>query len=200
VALTAFQREILKLLARTRSPHSLSDNFDVEHLTAMADRAVRFFPAIRDPDLGWRLHDVDIAVNKVLAMAGRREPRDYVDVVAIHRSGLHLASLAWAACGKDPGMTPFLILDEITRHSNYTAEALRAGVSTGEPVVGLKRDLLRAVGEARDLFATLPLSQAGHLYLDRDEKVRLPNPAAVEAGELRLHSPLAADSFRQRCR
>ena len=58
-------------------------------------------------------------MNKVLAMAGRREPRDYYDVVRLHQSGVPLAALAWAAPAKDPGFTPELIIDEINRNSNY---------------------------------------------------------------------------------
>jgi hypothetical protein len=153
------------------------------------DSAVRFFPAIKDEDFGWRLHDVDLAINKLLAMAGRREPRDYFDIVALQRDGLHLAISAWAACGKDPGMTPELVLDEITRNSNYSAGQIQASVDIDGPVdvVALKRDLLQAVAEARDLFATLPRSQAGLLYVDRSGGVCMPNAESVASGDLALH-------------
>ncbi len=152
------------------------------------DSPVRFFPAQQDPIFGWRLHDFDLAVNKILALAGRREPRDYVDLVAIHRSGCSIASLAWAACGKDAGLTPGLILDEITRNSSFTAEQIKASVDIeGDlDLPGLKRDFLDGVAAARDLFSTLPLEQAGHVYLDAEGRPCLPDPAGVAAGSLSL--------------
>lgn len=45
------------------------------------DSAFRFFPVVPDPVLGFRLHDADLAVNKVLAGAGRIEIRDYLDLI-----------------------------------------------------------------------------------------------------------------------
>jgi hypothetical protein len=154
------------------------------------DSAVRFYPAIKDDEFGWRLHDIDLAVNKLLAMAGRREPRDYFDVIALHRSGLHLAIPAWAACGKDPGMVPDLVLDEITRNSNYPTEQIQSAIMVDQSidVVAMKRDLLQAVAEARDLFATLPRSQAGHLYVDASGEAQMPNAERIDSGTLRLHS------------
>jgi hypothetical protein len=58
------------------------------------DSAFRFFPVEPDPDLGWRLNFWDVAVNKVLAFAGRSEVRDWVDVLHLHRQHLHLGALA----------------------------------------------------------------------------------------------------------
>lgn len=49
---------------------------------------------------------VDLAANKVLVLAGRDEPRDFVDILFAHREVLPLAGLVWAAVGKDPGFTP----------------------------------------------------------------------------------------------
>jgi hypothetical protein len=44
------------------------------------DSAWRFLPPVQDEEGGYLLHEVDLAVNKVLALAGRDEPRDYVDI------------------------------------------------------------------------------------------------------------------------
>lgn len=152
------------------------------------DSAVRFFPAIPDPDFGWRLHDADLAVNKVLALAGRREARDYVDVVDLHRRGLPLSALAWAAPGKDPGFTPELVLDEMTRNAVTAREELeRAVAGAAVDPVALKRDFLHAVREARELFARLPPDHAGCLYVDAAGKIHAPDPAATAAGRLALH-------------
>jgi hypothetical protein len=48
------------------------------------DSAWRFMPLVRD-DLGGLLLDpVDLAINKVLALAGRDEPRDFVDILFVN--------------------------------------------------------------------------------------------------------------------
>jgi hypothetical protein len=150
------------------------------------DSAMRFFPAIKDRVFGYRLHDLDLAVNKVLAMAGRREPRDYYDVIQLHRVGKPLAMLAWAAPAKDPGFTPELILDEINRNSNYAESELKAEFADAAPRA-LKKALLEATHQARDLFASLPLDQVGHLYLDRKGRAVLPDPRGVRERRLVLH-------------
>ena len=63
------------------------------------DSAWRFMPAMSNPDVGFRLHPIDIAVNKVLALAGRDEPRDFLDILYITRNILPLGPLCWAAAG-----------------------------------------------------------------------------------------------------
>ena len=52
------------------------------------DSDFRFFPAQQDELFGYMLHPVDLATNKVMAAAGRREPRDVVDLVMIHEQVL----------------------------------------------------------------------------------------------------------------
>ncbi len=49
------------------------------------DSAWRFMPTVKDPRVGFVLHPVDLAVNKVLALAGRDEPRDVLDTLHLHR-------------------------------------------------------------------------------------------------------------------
>jgi hypothetical protein len=153
------------------------------------DSAVRFFRAVKDETFGYRLHELDLAVNKVLAMAGRREPRDYYDVIRLHQAGIPLAALAWAAPAKDPGYTPELIIDEINRNSNYPEERLRAEINAPDlPGPRLMKEILLAASrEARELFLRLPLDQVGHLYMDAKGRALLPDPAGVRDGRLRLH-------------
>ncbi|HET9300046.1 MAG TPA: hypothetical protein VFO11_08875, partial [Candidatus Polarisedimenticolaceae bacterium] len=79
------------------------------------DSSWRFLPAVRDPRVGFVLHPVDLAVNKVLALAGRDEPRDVLDSLHVHREVLPLGALCWAACGKDPGFTPLSLLELLRR-------------------------------------------------------------------------------------
>src|SRR5207245_1639099 len=66
------------------------------------DSAFRFFPVQPDEDLGYCLHPADLAVNKALALAGRSELRDFLDILSIDATYLGLGAVMWAACGKDP--------------------------------------------------------------------------------------------------
>ena len=75
-----------------------------------ADCAFRFFPIEPDPVLGWRLHLFDMATNKALALAARSVTRDYVDIVELDRT-YPLEAIVWAACGKDQGFSPMLLLE-----------------------------------------------------------------------------------------
>jgi len=64
--------------------------------------AYRFSPVQEDEQCGYCLHHADAAENKILALAGRQEIRDFVDILHLHDTYLHLGAMAWAACGQDP--------------------------------------------------------------------------------------------------
>ena len=49
------------------------------------DSAFRFFPVQPDPEWGFALHPIDSATNKLLALAGRGELRDYLDILYLNR-------------------------------------------------------------------------------------------------------------------
>jgi hypothetical protein len=83
------------------------------------DSDFRFFPVQKDPQFGFRPYPLDIATNKLLAAVGREEPRDIVDVMQLHEKLLALGAMVWATAGKDVGLTPELILEELKRASRY---------------------------------------------------------------------------------
>ena len=66
------------------------------------DSSWRFLPVIASDAFGYQLHPIDLAVNKVLALAGRDEPRDLLDTLYCHARVLSLGALTWAAVGKVP--------------------------------------------------------------------------------------------------
>ncbi|MDR3455800.1 MAG: hypothetical protein P4N60_00020 [Verrucomicrobiae bacterium] len=152
------------------------------------DSAFRFFPVQPDPDFGFVLHPLDGATNKVLALAGRGELRDYLDVLFLHRKVLSLGALAWAACGKDVGFTPQFLIEEAQRLAHYPAARLKT-LLLREPVdlVACKRQWLAAVAEANALFLKLPPEEIGCLYLDAQGQAVVPDPAAPEFKLLRRH-------------
>src|SRR5262245_24771889 len=135
------------------------------------DSAFRFFPVLPDEDFGYSLHPADLAVNKVLALAGRTEIRDFLDLLFLVDSYLCLGALGWAACGKDPGYTPAFLLDQMNRHVRFQESDLM-GENLARPVdlKDLKRQWIAARERAEKLFAQLPAEDFGCLYLDPDKR------------------------------
>lgn len=83
-----------------------SDRHESTKIEWAHDSAWRFLPTLYYEDRGYTLHPIDLAINKVLALVGRDEPRDFLDVQHASQNILSLGALVWAACGKDPGYTP----------------------------------------------------------------------------------------------
>lgn len=152
------------------------------------DSAFRFFPVQADSELGFVLHPLDGATNKLLALAGRGELRDYLDVLFLHRNVLSLGALAWAACGKDAGFTPQFLIEEAQRLARYPASRLE-NLLLREPVnlVESKQQWTRAMAEAKALFNQLPPEEVGCLYLDAKGQAITPNPSTSEFSRLRRH-------------
>lgn len=152
------------------------------------DSAFRFFPVLADDFCGYRLHDADAAVNKILALAGREEARDFVDILHLHRTCLSVGALAWAACGKDPGYSPAFLLDHAGRHIRYSQDQidrlqLREPLSVSE----LKQQWLAAVAQAQELIESLPVADLGCLYLALDGIPVTPDPASRGFRDLGRH-------------
>lgn len=129
------------------------------------DSAWRFMPTVQDERIGFILHPVDLAVNKVLALAGRDEPRDVVDSVHMHQHLLILGALCWAACGKDPGFTPLSLLDLLRRRGRVRQEDLdRLDLVAAIDLRVLKQDWLTALDSVEEFVASRPPEEIGCLY------------------------------------
>lgn len=227
VPLTKFQREILALLADTRSPESYlaggaalhlspnsirySEDLDFFHdsservaqaysedaallekarctievqisqpgfvrATVRRDddscridwaheSAWRFLPPVRDSLGGYLLHEIDLAINKTLALAGRDEPRDFVDILFVHENVLPLAGLVWAAVGKDPGFTPLSLLELLKRRGRPRPEEVdRLWLAQPFDPVASKTRWLAALERAEAFARSRPADEAGCLY------------------------------------
>ena len=140
------------------------------------DSAWRFLPPIQDELGGFILHEIDIAVNKALALAGRNEPRDYVDILYIHEHILPLGPLCWAAVGKDPGLTPSSLLDLLRRRGRYQPEEIsRLDLASPFDLVAAKTIWLEALDQADDFVSRRPAEELGCLYyLKREERFVTP--------------------------
>ena len=131
------------------------------------DSAFRFFPLVEDDELGLALHPFDLATNKVLALVGRLEARDWVDVLACDARLQPLGYLAWAACGKDPGFTPGGILAQARRSSRYSADELASLAFDGPPprASDLSRQWRDALDRADEVMGLLPADHVGEAVL-----------------------------------
>jgi len=154
------------------------------------DSAWRFMPLVRDPLGGLLLHPVDLAVNKVLAVAGRDEPRDFVDILFVHRRVLALAALSWAAVGKDPGFTPLSLLELLKRRGRYRPEEFdRLDLAEPFDLPDAKRTWLEALARADTFARERPAEEIGCLYYStRDGRfVVPPSESDLEARGIGLH-------------
>lgn len=157
------------------------------------DSAFRFFPLVRHADLGLVLHAFDLATNKVLALVGRLEVRDWVDVMLCAERLQPLGYLAWAASGKDPGFSPTAILEHAGRSTRYSAEEVAALAFEGAPPDAgeLSRRWRALLAAARDVVSVLPADRVGTCVLAPDAELFSggANDAteALARGELRFH-------------
>ena len=154
------------------------------------DSAWRFMPLVRDPLGGLLLHPVDLAINKVLALAGRDEPRDFVDILFVHGRVLPLAGLCWAAAGKDPGFSPLSLLELLKRRGRYRAEDFaRLNLALPFDLVREKTVWLAALDDADAFVRQRPPDEAGCLYYDaRRDTFVLPRPnQALDAQGIAPH-------------
>lgn len=164
----------------------------------VADSDFRFFPTVPDEVFGYILHPVDLATNKVMAAADRREVRDLVDLVTVHETILALGAVAWAAVEKSPGFTPEGLIAEIRRNSHFPLAEWRKLESSQpiEPQEVMAR-LRAALSEAEEFVAKMPTEKVGVLFLEHGRVVQ-PDPARLEeyqvhAGSRRGHWPTAGD-------
>jgi hypothetical protein len=169
----------LEWLLRTPAFHRavISNDTEKVRIEWAQDSAFRFFPLQEDPLCGFRLHDADAATNKMLALAGRQEVRDFVDIMHLNDTYLSLGAMAWAACGKDPGYTPLFLLNHVARHTAYRQEDIdRLGLNAPLNLQDMKQRWIQALDAAQQLVNSLPPDEIGCLYLDRQQQPTSPNP------------------------
>lgn len=152
------------------------------------DSAFRFFPVEPDEVSGWRLNVYDAATNKILAVMGRSEARDYLDILFFHQNRLSLGALCWAAAGKDSGVNPFMILRESRRNVHFRPEQFRElNVATPLDLPAWKKTWIEATRHAEHLLEQLPAEEVGCLNLDATGMPVTPDPASKEFVKLNRH-------------
>jgi hypothetical protein len=144
------------------------------------DSDFRFFPALKDDLFGFRLHVLDLATNKALAAAGRKEPRDVLDLIFIHDTHIPLGAVIWAAIAKDPGYSPESLIGEIRRNARYRQDdyadlALATPVDAGE----IARRFRQILDEAEAFIRIMPAGTEGLAFLENGEPVQ-PDPSDLD--------------------
>lgn len=160
----------------------------------VVDSDYRFFPTVRDEEFGYILHPLDLAMNKVMAAAGRRELRDIIDVITIHDTILPIGAVIWAAVDKAPGFNPEGLIAEIRRNQFHPLIAWQSLAAT-HPIDPKETTMrLRAIlDEAEAFVLRMPTEKMGLLFL-KDGKVVVPDPDRLDeyqthAGQRRGHWP-----------
>jgi hypothetical protein len=162
------------------------------------DSDFRFFPTVLDATFGYALHLIDIATNKALASAGRREPRDLLDLLTVHDRYVPLGAVIWAAVAKDPGFSPESLLAEIRRNARYRQDdyadlALTSAVDAG----AVARRWRAALDEAENFVRLMPAGKEGRLFL-KEARVTQPDPVHLadyteHAGTRHGHWPSSSE-------
>lgn len=146
------------------------------------DSAYRFFPLVEDKIFGLSLHPFDLATNKVLAMAGRLEVRDWIDVINCHDNIQNAGYLFWAACGKDPGFNPASLISEAKRSSRYSAEEIGQLAFQGSipdaSILGRQWHMI--LKEAEKIIELLPPEEVGNCILCDKVKLFIGGPEILE--------------------
>lgn len=156
------------------------------------DSAYRFFPLQPDPVVGFTLHPLDLAANKLSALVGRTEPRDWIDVITAIRELQPFACLLSAACGKDPGFSPTSMLEYVARRRYNQVEIDEKIIPKGTYDAGeLCRFWHEAVESTRKVLVDFPRAEVGKAVMTKDGKLFKGDDealrSALAAGELEFH-------------
>jgi hypothetical protein len=172
----------------------ISKDSDAVRMEWVRDSAYRFFPLVEHPELGLALHPFDLATNKVLALVGRREARDWIDILQCDLSLQPLGYLAWAACGKDPGFSPASILEHAGRTGRFSSEEIAELSFAGAPPEPSKlaHRWHLALEVAHGVIDLLPAEHAGACVLSEGSDLCRLGPEdllpALERGGIRFRT------------
>jgi hypothetical protein len=134
------------------------------------DSAYRFFPLVEHTVFGLTAHPFDLATNKVLALGGRMEVKDWVDTIYASDSIQHLGFLVYSACGKDPGYSPASLLGEAGRSSKYSLDEYSEIEFDGEKpdFLTLVKRWKKVLSAASEIVEALPPEEAGKCVLGKN--------------------------------
>ena len=166
---------------------------------------LRFYPISQSETFGWTLHKTDLAVQKLIAAATRRQARDPFDLLLIARRYAPLAALAFAAPAKLNNVSPIAILERALRNAighpieEYLALKRDDGPET-PPLDEIKQAFAETVDDAIETIAHDCVSAApGALYLAQGSDIPA-IPRDADLPRLRRHEISARGTVPIFCR
>jgi hypothetical protein len=125
-------------------------------------------------------------------VAGRRRARDWIDAIQCLERVQPFGYLAWAASGKDPGLSPAYIVEQAARTRWTQGEVDQLDFEGPPPsAAALSTRWHQAIDEAREIIRLLPSEQAGACVLDDRGGLQRAGPAelpaALAAGRVGFH-------------
>ncbi len=150
---------------------TVSDNSSSTVIQWMSDTRIRFFPLVKDEQWGLRLHQADLAVNKVLAASSRRKARDFADIVAISANMCPIGPLVMAAAGKPPAYSPQKIIEQIRWHAQGISDdeySAVKGLPTAWTPHFIRAEVTRQMELAETYIMSAPVAVVGVLSVNAD--------------------------------
>ena len=127
----------------------------------------RFLPLVAMAGGGVMLHPVDLAINKLVALANRREPRDVVDVIFADTHILPFPALVWAVVEKNPGLNPSSYLEQFRRRTLTPEDAAYLRFTGAYSVEDAAQHFRRMIAAADTFIAANTRREPGALLQDR---------------------------------
>jgi len=127
----------------------------------------RFLPLVEITGGGLMLHPIDLAINKLVALANRREPRDLVDTIFADTHILPFPALIWAVVEKNPGLNPTMYLEQFRRRTLTPEDAAYLRFTGAYRVEDAAQHFRRMVAEADAFIAANTNREPGALLQDR---------------------------------
>ena len=131
------------------------------------ESAWRFLPLVPLRGGGVMLDPIDLAINKLVALANRREPRDLVDVLYADAHILPFAALVWAVVEKNPGLNPASYLEQFRRRTLTPEDAAYLRFTGTYDVAAAARRFRELVNDADSFIAENTQREPGALLQDR---------------------------------
>jgi hypothetical protein len=176
----------------------------------MSDTRIRFFPLVKDEQWGLRLHQADLAVNKILAASSRRKARDFADIVAIAANMCPAGPLIMAAAGKPPAYSPQKIVEQIRWHAQGIPDdeyAALKGLPADWTPQFIRAEVTRQMDLAETYVMKAPVEVVGLLAVDNNGgpievtndtvKTAILRKATTEPDVMPIPAELAANSWRR---
>jgi hypothetical protein len=131
------------------------------------ESAWRFLPLVPIDGGGVMLHPIDLAINKLVALANRREPRDLVDAIYADAHILPFPALVWAVVDKNPGLNPASYLEQFRRRTLTPEDARYLQMVGPYDVAEAARQYRRLVEDADRFIVANQHRVPGALLQDR---------------------------------